>query len=342
MVSERIVSMLFSDLKGYSKIKNDEIKTKLVSFTRTDILNQLLNSSNHIYHNTWGDAFFICSDNPVVLAEIALQIRDKIKNKDWMKFGLNEVIAVRIALHAQTAQVIVEPDGTVSNVVGKGVDKAARIEPVTEPNEVFCSDVFHQLLLNESVQNIRGIAIGRRALAKNFGEMNLFRLVWASETPQKPLAVAVLKTPSIPLIKRKPTDLERNDFLYQAFSEILSYLRTALDQLSTSYPEVKGSLRVITDTKFICEIYLHGQLKNSCKIWIGRDMFPTNSINYSEGRFGLDNDNSFNESLQVEDGGSEMFLKPLMSMGYSYASNKMSPEQAAEYLWKRLTNTLER
>jgi class 3 adenylate cyclase len=341
MVNERIVSMLFSDLKGYSKIKSDEIKTKLVNFTRTDILNQLLNSTNHIYQNTWGDAFFICSDNPVVLAEIALQIRDKIKNKDWMKFGLDEAISVRIALHAQTAQVIVGLDGTVSNVVGKGVDTTARIEPVTEPNEVFCSDVFQQLLVSESAQNIRGIAIGRRALAKNFGDMDLFRLVWASETPQKPLAVASLKTPSIPLIKRKPSDLERNDFLYQAFREILSYLQTALNQVSTSYLEVKGSLRVINDTKFICEIYMDGQLKSSCKIWIGRDMFPTNSINYSEGRFGLNNDNSFNESLQVEDDGSKMFLKPLMSMGYNSANNKMSPEQAAEYLWKRLTNTLE-
>jgi len=341
MVNERIVSMLFSDLKGYSKIKSDEIKTKLVNFTRTDILNQLLNSTNHIYQNTWGDAFFICSDNPVVLAEIALQIRDKIKNKDWMKFGLNEAVAIRIALHAQTAQVIVGPDGTVSNVVGKGVDKTARIEPITEPNEVFCSDVFYKFLINESPQNIRGIAIGRRPLAKNFGDMDLFRLVWTSETPQKPLATAVLNTPSIPLIKRKLTDLERNDFLFQTFSEILSYLRIALNQLSTSYSDVKGSLRVITDTKFICEVYMYGQLKNSCKIWIGRNMFPTNSINYSEGRFDLDNDNSFNESLQVEDNGSEMFLKPLMSMGYNNVSNKMSPEQAAEYLWRRLTSTLE-
>jgi hypothetical protein len=88
-------------------------------------------------------------------------------------------------------------------------------------------------------------------------------------------------------------------------------------------------------------IYLHGQLKNSCKIWIGGDQFATNSINYSEGRFSLDTDNSFNETLQVDDDGSENFLKPLMSMGYSYARNKMSLEQAAEYLWKRLTNILE-
>jgi len=333
--------MLFSDLKGFSKIQNDELKTKLFRFTRKDILDQLLNPSNHIYYNTWGDAFFICSDNPVALAEIALQIRDKIRNKDWAHFGLTEGIAVRIALHAQMARVIMGPDGTVSNVVGKGVDKTARIEPVTEPNDVFCSDLFHQLLVNEGAQNIRGVAIGRRALAKSFGEMDLFRIVWTSEALQQPLPAAALQTRPMPQIKRKPTDRERTDFLYQSFSAIQSYFQAALSQLSNLYPDVETSLRVITNTKFVCEIYLHGQLKNSCKVWIGGHHFAGNSISYSEGRFGLDTDNSVNELLQVEDDGSDIFLKPLMSMDYGHAGGKMTPEQAAEYLWKRLTKALE-
>lgn len=341
MVSERIISMLFSDLKGFSKIKNDELKTKLFKFTQTDILNQLLNPTNHIYHNTWGDAFYICSDNPVALAEIALQIRDKIRNKDWTQFGLNEDIAVRVALHAQMAQIVMEPGGTVSNVIGKGVDKTARIEPVTELNEVFCSDVFYQLLVNEDARNIRGVAVGRKALAKSFGEMNLFRLAWASEAPQPMAPTAAIQTPPMPQIKRKPTDRERADFLYRAFGIIQSHLQAALNQLPNSYPGIETSLRVFDNTKFVCEIYLQGQLKNSCKVWIGGHHFTGNSISYSDGRFGLDTDNSVNELLQVEDDGSEIFLKPLMSMGYIPAGSKMSPEQAAEYLWKRLTKALE-
>jgi len=72
MIIEKLVCMLFSDLKGFSKIKNDDLKTKLVNFTEHDILRQLLNPTNHIYVNTWGDAFYICSENPVALAEIAL------------------------------------------------------------------------------------------------------------------------------------------------------------------------------------------------------------------------------------------------------------------------------
>jgi class 3 adenylate cyclase len=333
--------MLFSDLKGFSKIKNNELKMRLVQFTENDILGQLLNSSNHIYHNTWGDAFYICSDNPLVLAEIALQIRDKIRNKDWKQFGLNESIAVRIALHAQMARVMLTPDGVVSNVIGKGVDKTARIEPITEPNDVICSEAFYQLLVNEEPVNISGIHIGRKALAKNFGQMDLFRLVWAREAPEQKLPAIVTPTLPMPRIKRKSTDREKTDFLYQAFGTIRSYLQEALSQLSNSNPDVEFSLRDITSAKYVCEVYLHGERKNGCKVWIGGHQFGGNGISYSEGSFGLETDGSINEMLQVEDDGSELYLKSFMGGVYGLAQDKMSPEQAAEYLWKRFIKQLE-
>jgi len=341
-VIEKLVSMLFSDLKGFSKIQNDDLKTKLVNFARTDILGRLLNPTNHFYANTWGDAFNICSENPVALAEIALQIRDKIKNTDWIKFGLNEDVEVRIALHAQIAQVIVENDGTISNVVGKGVDTTARIEPVTIPNEVFCSETFHHLLVNEKPRNIRSFAKGRMMLAKGFGEMDLFGLVWASEASQQAQPITVRPTPTTPMprINGKPTDRERNDFLYKAFSTIRSYLQEALGQLSSSNPNVEFSLRDITNTQFICEIYLNGQHKNSCKVWVGGHGLGSSAINYAEGRINVDRDGSINEILQVEDDGAELYFKSFMSI-YGQSLDKMSPEQAAEHIWIRFTKPLE-
>src|ERR671923_2696332 len=97
MVTEKLVSMLFSDLKGFSKIKNDDLKEKLQVFLKREIQDRLLDSTNHFYFNTWGDAFYICSENPVRLAELALQIRDKVRNNDWIRFGLSEDLEIRIA-----------------------------------------------------------------------------------------------------------------------------------------------------------------------------------------------------------------------------------------------------
>lgn len=91
MNKDQIVSILFSDLKGFSKIKDDNLKAKLVQTIENDVKNHILKQDNHFFRNTWGDAFFICSYNPVDLAEIALKMRDEIKNKNWKRYRSNVI-----------------------------------------------------------------------------------------------------------------------------------------------------------------------------------------------------------------------------------------------------------
>ena len=78
MNKDQTVSILFSDLKGFSKIKDDNLKAKLVQ-NLTDVKNHILNQDNNFFCNTWGDAFFICSYNPLDLAEIALKMKLETK-----------------------------------------------------------------------------------------------------------------------------------------------------------------------------------------------------------------------------------------------------------------------
>ncbi len=338
MAGERILSMLFSDIRGFSNIRNDDLKVRLERFLKKDILEHLLTPENHIYFNPWGDAFFICSENPVALAELGLQIRDKFRHQDWIRFGLREALAVRVALHAQTVRLVNNPDGTIRDVTGAGVDTTARMEPVTAPNEVFCSELFHQLLTQAGPANINTVPVGKKQLAKGFGEMNLYRLAWTAEVLPGP-AHAEGERQSMPRVRRKPTDRERADFLYDAFGKLQAYLQSALEQLAMSDSHVETSLRPISNTKFLCEIYLDGHLVNRCKVWIG-GLFAGSSISYTEGRFDLDNDNSLQESLQVEDDGFDFFLKPMMGTMYGVMNDKMTSQQAAEYLWKRFTNQL--
>lgn len=155
--------------------------------------------------------------------------------------------------------------------------------------------------------------------------------------------VSYVETPSVPMprIKRKPTDKQRTDFLYHAFAVIKSYLEEALKQLSTSQPDIETTFRSVTNSKFVCEIYLNGELRGRCKIWIGGLSILNDSLNYAEGRFNIETDNSYNESLCVEDDGFEMFLKPLMGSIYGNSQDRLTPQQAAEYLWERLTQPLQ-
>jgi hypothetical protein len=162
-----------------------------------------------------------------------------------------------------------------------------------------------------------------------------------TQEAQKPESRVDLASAPMPSIKRKPTDKQRSDFLYQAFAVIRSYLEEALQQLAATRPDIETEFRPVTNNKFVCEVYLNGELRGRCKIWIGGFTSPDSSINYAEGRFRIENDNSYNEVLHVESDGFELFLKPLINHSYGSSQSRLTPQQAAEHLWKRLTHPLQ-
>ncbi len=171
-------ALLFSDLKGFSSITDIKLRARIVAFNN-NLLKQVLSSENSFYHNTWGDAFFICSEDSYDLAEIALKIRDAVKNSNWKKEGFPNELAVRIGLHIETISRTIDKRGKVTDVFGTGIDLTARIEPIVDPNEVFCSKEFRDHLLSNNYDSkIDAISIGSRQLAKNYAEKALFKLEW--------------------------------------------------------------------------------------------------------------------------------------------------------------------
>ena len=60
-----------------------------------------------------------------------------------MGFKIN--LSVRIGLHTALAREIIQ-GGEVTNVTGENINITARIEPIVDPNEVFCSDMFYHYL----------------------------------------------------------------------------------------------------------------------------------------------------------------------------------------------------
>ena len=123
----------------------------------------------------------------------------------------------------------------------------------------------------------------------------------------------------IPKIRRTITDLEKKKFLNASFSTIKEYFDKALKKLKNSNPHIETELEEITNSKFTASVYVEGELKVQCKIWIGGLSNSGNGISYSEGARGIDinNDNSLNDNATVEDDGIEMFFSVLgMSFGY--------------------------
>jgi len=145
----------------------------------------------------------------------------------------------------------------------------------------------------------------------------------------------------LPEIKRKITDFEKDKFLNKSFQEIKDYFTKALSKLEAKEPDINTSLDEITKTKFIAKIYMDGEIKSICKIWLGSGITSGSSISYSEGsrHFDFENDNSINDYANVEDNGKEIFFK-ISGMGFGRFGEginmeKASAKELAVYFWKR-------
>ena len=146
----------------------------------------------------------------------------------------------------------------------------------------------------------------------------------------------------IPRLKRELTDMEKEDFLYEAIQEIRDYFSRALQSFQNSDERVSTRLRASSDSDFRCQVYIDGNLRKVCRLWVNGNL-GFNGIAYSEGRgnSALHGELSgINElaSVTVLDGKPALELS-LFSIMYSNeeAGKICTAVQAAERLWKRFT-----
>lgn len=154
-------------------------------------------------------------------------------------------------------------------------------------------------------------------------------------------SISGAKTPPrhMPKIHRPPTDLEKRRFIQTCFDTLVRHFKEALAELSAQDAAIEGEIKEINATKYVAEIFVNGKKRARCKFWLG-DRMGGDGIAYSETDFGWD-DNSFNEMLSlVHD---ELALKPLMGdfggrAGEGLNLEHLTPEEAAEFLWRRFTS----
>ena len=139
----------------------------------------------------------------------------------------------------------------------------------------------------------------------------------------------------VPKLAKGFTGKERNQFLKASFDEIVSHLQYFADETRKQYSHFDYEVERITTRKAAFTLYKNEEQVSQFKVWIG-GMFGSNSISFSYGNhIDIENDNSMNESLFIEDHDGELMLKPL-GMGSFGADrdSQMSAKQVAEYLWK--------
>ena len=198
---QEVKTMLFADIVGYSKLNESVIPEFVNVFLAR--LSRVVSESRHapLHVNTWGDALYAVFDYAQDAGNFALEFTRLLHEgrDDWLAKGLyseetaadgtvtKRPLDIRVGLHTGPVFMHYNPVIRQLGFTGVHVSRAARIEPVTTPGEVFASEEF-AALAETAAEGARRAGTATRGflceyagsmpLAKGYpGRFRIYRLV---------------------------------------------------------------------------------------------------------------------------------------------------------------------
>ena len=168
-------TIIFADFVEFSTLTEEQ--TPLFVEHCLEPVSEFIKESGYEidFVNTWGDGLFIVLESIENGAELALGLRDMIRNIDFAKKGLPERMGLRIALHIGPVFPITDPIKNQKNFYGTHIFKAARMEPITTPGCVYCTTEIAALLAIKKPELICEY-VGNLPLAKDYGTYPIYQL----------------------------------------------------------------------------------------------------------------------------------------------------------------------
>ena len=161
--------MMFSDVKGYSKLDDEQLARFSVHFLKL-VKNIIRKYDTGIMsRRTQGDGVFIVFRNIKAAVGFSVSLRDGISSTDWTRYGLPADLTARISLDAGPCYSYLDPVTMHRDFCGEYVIRAARIEPITPPGHIYASESFVALSYAMSTKNISFDYAGQVMLPKAFG-----------------------------------------------------------------------------------------------------------------------------------------------------------------------------
>jgi class 3 adenylate cyclase len=165
----QMMAMLFADAVNFSKLQEEQIPRFVKHFLGA--ISRMPAMSKHApeMKNTWGDGLYFVFSGVFDAGMFALELSDLMTESDWTAKGLPKELNLRIALHAGPVYSCQDPITGLSNFTGTHVSRAARIEPVTPPGQVYASQEFAALSAAERISQFKCEYVGQTPLAKGYG-----------------------------------------------------------------------------------------------------------------------------------------------------------------------------
>lgn len=172
-------SLLFLDIVGWSALTPAQIR---------DFVERALPKLGERVHkyspemvNTWGDAIVAVFRSTTACAETALELCQFFHNAKASD-GVVRGMSARVGMHVGEVFWTKNPITGNMDVYGPAVHTAARLEPVAAAGHAFCTAAFAHALGEVEGEAPRAHPIGRVALAKGYGEQEVF-VVTATNAP---------------------------------------------------------------------------------------------------------------------------------------------------------------
>ena len=164
----KVMTLLFADAVGFSKLTEFQVPL-FVEHVLGSIARLAKGCRQIAARNTWGDGIFFVFRTAEAAADFALSLVDLISSTDWQKIGLPGTLSMRVALHAGPVYKFSDPIMGRPSFGGTHVSRAARIEPITPPGQVYASEAFACLAVAHGCDKIAFDYAGQTPMAKDFG-----------------------------------------------------------------------------------------------------------------------------------------------------------------------------
>ncbi|MFW6181442.1 MAG: TRAFs-binding domain-containing protein [Spirochaetota bacterium] len=169
-------ALLFADIAGFSRIGEEQIPGFMNGYLGTVAGHLKKTRHRPVFRNIWGDAFYFVFNDILPAARYALELRDLVQGLDWAGMGLPGELSIRIGLHAGPVFRGKEPILNKTNFFGTHVNRAARIEPITSPGNVYASEQFAALLQARGSHDLVSRYVGIIVLPKRFGRYPIYHI----------------------------------------------------------------------------------------------------------------------------------------------------------------------
>jgi class 3 adenylate cyclase len=172
----RVVSILFADAVGFSKLSEAEVPRFVEHFLGA--IADLGKKFEHaiLTRNTWGDGLYFVFSSVNAAGEFGLQLARLVADTDWTNKGLGSGLNLRIGLHAGPVYEFDDPITGSRTYSGTHVSRAARIEPITPPGQVYGSESFAAVAAAHGARNFTCDYVGQTPLAKDYGTIPTYHV----------------------------------------------------------------------------------------------------------------------------------------------------------------------